>query len=200
MPAARLLASGRQMLADGQLPAAVAMLREYMRLKPGDPDGPFWLGLALEQSGESAQALTAYNRALELAGKTGMDSGELRVNLANTLAKLNRLDDAIANYRRALVIDSKMARAHFNLGRALLARGDGQGALDSLNRSYELGLIDPALPYFRGLAFRALGKPEDAKAQLENYLKSLPETAAVENLKSKIRAMLEEASPPVSAP
>src|SRR5579875_225025 len=137
----------------------------------------------------SKPAIPAYSRSLDLAMESGMDSAQLRLDIGNVLLRLRQVDDAIFNYRRALEIDARQARAYFNLGRAYLEKGDATAALENLNRSYELGLDDAALAYFRGLAYRRLGKPGDARAQLELFLRTLPETEANEGLRERVRAM-----------
>ena len=43
-------------------------------------------------------------------------------NLGRTFALLGKVDEAIADYRRALEIDPDFAEAHINLGLALAGR------------------------------------------------------------------------------
>ncbi|GEM_PF-2691083 len=189
LEAQQALASARAFITSGQPGLAIPFARDYARCRPSDPAAFFWLGLAFEQAGDPGQAIRAYSRSLDLAMESGMDSAQLRLDIGNVLLRLRQVDDAIFNYRRALEIDARQARAYFNLGRAYLEKGDATAALENLNRSYELGLDDAALAYFRGLAYRRLGKPGDARAQLELFLRTLPETEANEGLRERVRAM-----------
>jgi tetratricopeptide (TPR) repeat protein len=72
-PAARqelartLLDGGRQALTLGEHRGTIALLREYVRLEPGDVAAYLELGKAYWNSGERSDALGAFRRVLELA-------------------------------------------------------------------------------------------------------------------------------------
>jgi len=191
-PPAEILARGRQLLKDGQTAAALTSFNDFIRLRPRDMSGYFWQGLALDQSGLPGKAIWSYSNSLDLAMQNGMDSAELRLNIGNTLTKLNKLDDAIFNYRRAIEIDPKLARAHFNLGRALIAKGEAGAAYDELERSAQLNLQDSTLSYYRGLALQAMGKTAAAREQLTIFLKEVPETPDTEELRARVTALLNQ--------
>jgi tetratricopeptide (TPR) repeat protein len=187
-----LLTKARQLITAGRSSAAVPLLRQYTQVRGNDPDGHFWLGMALDQSGAPDQAIWAYSKSLDLTNREGMDSPELRINIGNTLMKLKRPVDAIYNYKRAIEIDSKMPLAHYNLGRALLSNGAPSEALNELNRSFELGLNNLLLPYYKALAFTALGKKEDAQSQLKLFLNTAPDTPNLAAVRSRAQALLAE--------
>lgn len=189
-----LLSQAKLLIKQGRTAEAIALLRRYTAESPNDPSGSFWLGLALDEAGEPKQAIWAYSRSLDLSTKSGMDSPELRVDIGNTLLKLNRPADAIFNYKRAIEIDSKLPHAHFNLGRALLDKGEAEAALGEFNRFYQLGGHDLSLPYYKAMAFRALGKLDDAKGQLELFLHTSPDTASTEAARQRSQAILKELS------
>jgi len=50
------------------------------------------------------------------------------------------LDQAIANHERAVWLDPQDALAYANLGIAYANRGDGEKAVESLEKALELGL------------------------------------------------------------
>lgn len=189
-----LLSQAKLLIKQGRTNEAIALLRRYTAESPNDPSGSFWLGLALDEAGEPKQAIWAYSRSLDLSTKSGMDSPELRINIGNTLLKLNRPVDAIFNYKRAIEIDSKLPHAHFNLGRALLDKGENEAALGEFNRFYQLGGHDSSLPYYKAMAFRALGKSDDAKGQLELFLNTLPDTPSTQPARQRSQAILKELS------
>ena len=62
--------------------------------------------------------------------------------LGNTLVALNRKDDAIAAYRKAVDLDRTFLRAYFNLGAVLFDRGRYDEALDAYHMA--LAPIDHA--------------------------------------------------------
>ena len=72
-PAARkefgraLLDGGRQAISLGEHRGAIALLREYVRLEPGDVAAYVSLGKAYVSEGDHVEALGAFRRVLELA-------------------------------------------------------------------------------------------------------------------------------------
>jgi len=81
---------------------------------------------------------------------TAAERGRSYVNLGIALASENRLDEAVAAYRRAIEAEPKDALAYANLGAALAAQGHAPDAGDALVTALRL---DPSLAG----AHRALG-------------------------------------------
>ncbi len=69
------------------------------------------------------------------------ESAEVHNFLGIMLAEHGRMDEAVAQFRRALELDPGSARTHWNLGAALASRGARPEAITHLRRSVEL---DPA--------------------------------------------------------
>jgi DNA-binding response OmpR family regulator len=63
------VARGKELLAEGRIPEAVAALSEAVRVNPRSPDAQFHLGRALRAAGEPFAAMTALERAAEAAPK-----------------------------------------------------------------------------------------------------------------------------------
>src|SRR5208283_624018 len=82
-------------------------------------DSYYNLGNTHHQRGEFDQAVSAYQRAVEL----NPHDAESWNNLGKTFKELNRLDDALAAYARALELQPDFAVAHCNKAIALLAAG-----------------------------------------------------------------------------
>jgi tetratricopeptide (TPR) repeat protein len=78
------------------------------------------------------------------------------MNLGNALAQQNRLDDAIASYRKALAINPNFAKAHNNLGTVL----------------QNLGRFDEAIPHFES------NGDKNAKARMLECLYGAGQTTA----------------------
>ena len=97
-----------------------------------------------------------------------LESGETQTSETQTSETL---------YRRALELDPKLARAHYGLGRLLLARGDIAGAAKRYRRASELEKNFRQAHYALGLAYRRLGENDKAKASLARYeqLRDQPE-------------------------
>jgi tetratricopeptide (TPR) repeat protein len=117
------------------------------------------LGIALQDHGETDQAITHYRQAIELRpgyaeahynlGRLLAEKGEFNDaikhyeatlaispadaeahnNFGATLFQTGRVDDAIAHYQEALAVRPDYAEASCNLADALLSKGDMDGAI-----------------------------------------------------------------------
>jgi len=92
------------------------------------------LGNALRMERRFEQALTHYERTIELAPR---QSGA-RFGLGDLYLRAGRLEEAVATYRRGLELEPKHARGHANLGLALLRLERYDEAQPHLERSLEL--------------------------------------------------------------
>ena len=82
--------------ADGQLtPAALYAYQHAAQAAPDSPGPPFFLGLAMAQSGRLTEARTLWAQLLERSPKDAPWRGELET-------QLGRLDELIARQQRAL--------------------------------------------------------------------------------------------------
>jgi tetratricopeptide (TPR) repeat protein len=90
--------------------------------------------VAAIRAGEREAAVAFLARALEADGQ----SPRTIVNLGNMLLEDGVLDDAIAHYEAALLLDERYAPAHHNLGVALRRRGDRAASVRHLRRATRL--------------------------------------------------------------
>jgi tetratricopeptide (TPR) repeat protein len=96
---------------------------------------------------------------------------------ALSLESSGRHADAVAEWRKALTIDPTNAKAHTNLGIALLATGAAQEALAELRKAIE---IEPDYGRARnnlGAALIELGRYEEAVTQLRALVDASPDFA-----------------------
>ena len=149
-------------------------------LAPPSPDFPtgisadaeaerlFQLGNAREEQGDSAGAIAAWRRALDLRpdypealnnlALTLHEQGDpraaiatfeealrrrpafvaARFNLGNALQDVGALDEAIACFQQTLALQGDLAEAHLNLGSALQERGDRAAARASFEAALRL--------------------------------------------------------------
>lgn len=135
------------------------------------------LGLKLFFSGERQRGLEWLEKACSLAP----DVPGVWVNRGAAYFHEGRLDQALADYRKALSLDEKSAQAHANIGVLYAARfaqdhnpGLLSQALASLNRAIEL---DPALGAAyngRGSVHMAWGEAAAAAADFEKAVRLDP--------------------------
>jgi tetratricopeptide (TPR) repeat protein len=166
----QVLRDGRSLLSSKRFSEAAVCFHKYTQRYPSDPTGFFFLGVLADEAGQLEESASFYARSLKLAKSLGLDAEELRLNLGNTLLKLNYLDEAQFDYRRAIEINSKNQMAHLNLSKALLLKGDYQQALNELNKCTELGFEEDSLPLLRALALKRLGRIEESKKEASKYL------------------------------
>jgi tetratricopeptide (TPR) repeat protein len=169
-----VLARGRQLVRGGQPQQALPIIRQFISLKPMEPEGYFWQGVALDNINQTNDALTSFRKGIEQVLLAGMDSAELRLNAGNVLFKQGQTADAIVQYKRAVEIDPRLALAQLNLGRALIETGDITGALNCFSRCDDLHFEVAQLPYYRAKALLKAGRRDDARAQVLTALSRLP--------------------------
>ena len=92
------------------------------------------LGMALQQAGSTAGAVTAYVRAIELQP----DRADLHALLGIALQSLGQHDDAILALREAIRIKPDDAQSYSNLAVLLQERGRTDEAIDALQHAIDL--------------------------------------------------------------
>jgi len=174
------LKRARRALLNGEYWQALQQFQRYAEKHPDDSEGHFWVGTAELELQEPAKAIDSFRKAVEINDRRGLDGAQVRVNLGNALLTLDRTDEAISEYKRALKIDPYEPRAHFNLARALLKKDSAYHAaiaVSHLNIAGRLGLTLPEIWKYRAQAYAMTKRYEDARTQLSEYLKRLPDTA-----------------------
>ena len=155
----------------GNLPQAVAMLREAAAVN--DSFAPLHnnLGIALRESGELEAALACYERALALQPAYG----EALINRGNVLRQMGRLDDALSCYDRALAINAENASAWNNRGLVLHELGRSGEALLSLDKALILRPAYGEAHFNRGRALEDLRGPQEALASYDEAVRVQPD-------------------------
>jgi tetratricopeptide (TPR) repeat protein len=163
---------GKQSLTNNDIPGALSSFRAAQRFQPTDARPYFWIGFCLERSGDLNGAVKAYADCIDAAKLHGMDSAELRIDLGNTLCRLNYFKEAIYDYRRALTIDPSLTVAHMCLARACIETKDWTGAMRELDFCAAHAISVPEAGYLRALALTGLGSRPDALKQIQSFLNS----------------------------
>ena len=129
----------------GRPDEAVARIDTVLRALPRDPYVHEMRGEILLRTGRPAEAVESFRRASRLGGDT---SGILRAEIGNALLATDdpaRFADAIANLRRAVILDPTYSQGHRDLARAFHRIGDAPAAnLATAEAFYAEGAVDRA--------------------------------------------------------
>ncbi len=163
----RNLQVGQQALAGGDYQAAAVAFRDETIERPESGDAHRLLGVALRLAGQTDEARSALERAVEASP----DSAPAWTALADLEAGLGRWEETAAALETALGLDPESRDLRFRLGGALMNAGDLDGAAEAFD-----GLSDDA-PAAYQLAMIALnrGRNEEAIAHLERVLELDPD-------------------------
>jgi tetratricopeptide (TPR) repeat protein len=142
--------------------------RELLDLHPNS--GAAWQVLSTALTRQGKDSLHALQTAAQLLPE---DAG-VHNNLGNAFGRLGRLDEAVANYRRALLLSPEFAEAHSNLGHALLDLRLPDAAALSIRRAIELKPRYAEAHDNLGSAMLELGQPNEAVASHRRALEIEP--------------------------
>jgi len=155
---------------EGDLAAAARYLERALALEPTNVD-------ILSNAAMVAQSLGRLDTTIALnefvAARDPMDAIS-HANLAMSYYHAARPQDAIASYRVALGLSPNYGAAHYGIGIALLLEGDGDGALDAIQKEvYEIWRAI-GLP----MALRATGNEAGSKTALTELISKFETDAA----------------------
>lgn len=113
-------------LAAGQHAECIVDLERVIEMNPFFTDARNTMGVAFAAAGDTEQAFTAFDLALE--DHKYAYKQKIYYNRGNIYFDGHQFERAIEEYRLALTADPDYARAHFKLGRALQEIGRGAEA------------------------------------------------------------------------
>ncbi len=149
---------------------SIAPLQQGVGAMPS-PLGYFYLGQAHFYKNEPEQALSQFQKALDLSP----DFVQARIFSALVLLQQRRADDAIAEVKKAIEKDAKNAVAYNVLASAYIAKGQMDEASKAFNRAIEIEpkYVDAHMK--KGMLSLNLGKVQDAENELKTVLNISPE-------------------------
>jgi predicted CXXCH cytochrome family protein len=165
---------------------------EIARRKPARPEVFMELGDALQRSGRSEEAASAYRAALEMRP----DSAVLWARLAMPLRALGKSQEPLEALLKSVQADPNQPETWYNLGLLQSSVGDKKSAIDSFRKS--IGL-DPEFADSRnslGYVLAEMGRFQEAETEIRGALSIWPAMqAAHANLAYvlQMRGDLEEA-------
>jgi len=145
--------------------------RLVIQIEPRLPGVHCRLGMAILRQGETAEreqeAMAEFQKELEVNPDdvpSQLEIGELELDL-------HRPDDAEKHFSRAIQLEPSAFRARIDLGKLLVQRKEYGKALDQLKIAVRSAPADEAVYYQLMLAYRGLGREEDAKTALASFQK-----------------------------
>jgi tetratricopeptide (TPR) repeat protein len=201
-----LLGKQRVLIAD--YAAARPILERARILSPDDRDGElaFYLGLSRALTGDLPGAIAEYRRA-ETLGRT-RDAWMLQYDLGDALMALGRLAEAVPAYRRATELAPNEIMPRYALAVALERDGQLEESRRALNLAlggdpHFLHLRSPRfvfLPtedrhYYLFLVHQARGHTTEARAELEDFIRSAPNSPYLSHARELLEASRPSPSP-----
>lgn len=164
------------LLTDTKAPgAAVIRLQEALSLFPRSPRLWFALGIAFFSDHKSAEAMNAFEKALEIDAKFAPALAYLGL----TQAEQGQYGAALKLYERALAVDEKLAVVHYLAAEAVLKETapDLAAAEKHLVRAVALDGSLAAAQLSLGKLYQRAERLEEAVAQFEQAIKLDPNLA-----------------------
>jgi tetratricopeptide (TPR) repeat protein len=146
--------------------SAKAALEQALRKNPKNGVAAYYMGVALENTGDKTGAETRYREAL--ANAPGL--AEAAINLGALYLDQSRWDDAIAVSERALAQRSDDPALHANMAVALRGKGDPQRAAAEYERAIKVAGDNAELRFAYGSMLVELGNKPKAIEQLRAAL------------------------------
>ena len=178
---------GNFLIDQGRYPEAREALTRAIALRP-HPFAYHDRGLSYAYAGEYQQALTDFNKAIELQP----NFRDAYISRCENYRRLGDYQKALSDCDRAIEIDPNYARSYLNRGSILDQTGDQQGALASYTKAIEL---DPQLveAYFnRGSIRYDLQDMPGAIADLTKAIELQPDYAQAYNLRGYARSQTQD--------
>ncbi|HUI05468.1 MAG TPA: tetratricopeptide repeat protein [Verrucomicrobiae bacterium] len=151
----------------------IAMRFSAVAKLPNDPLARYSLGVALEKTGRTQEAIAQYEQALRI----NPNIAEVHNNLGLALAETGRTQEAVGHYEQALRINPDSAETYNNLAIALVGLGKLPAAVDLFEQALQIKPDFAEAHYNLGKALRQSGKIEEAIGQYEAALGIRPEYA-----------------------
>src|ERR1700737_3601402 len=136
---------GIALLSQQKLEPARAALEEAVRLLPNDPYAWYNLGLVYKDAGETDKAIDAFRHVTQLSPEA-----DAHYFLGYLYTQLQRYDEAIAEFQKALAAFPYHASAEFGIARAYQRKGDTEAAKQHLARFQKITTEHLGAPFGAG--------------------------------------------------
>lgn len=174
--------SALSLLNQGQIDAAIEVLKELSNQYPSHIDTLDALGVAYYRAQKPAEAVDCLKRAIQLAPKTAL----LYHHLGPALRALCRYDDAILTYQKALELSPNEAETLNNFANLYRDLGQFDLAIQYYRCALESQPTNPVYHYNLGGTLSESGNLLEAKKSFENAIRLRPDYADAYNDLGKV--------------
>ena len=136
---------GIALLSQQKLVPARASLEEATRLLPNDPYAWYNLGLVYKDTGETEKAIDAFQHVAQLSPEA-----DAHYFLGYLYSQLQRYDEAIVEFQKALSAFPYHASSEFGIARAFQRKGDSESARQHLERFKKITTEHLGAPFGAG--------------------------------------------------
>lgn len=157
----------------GKYPDALIAFEKSREWTPNDPKIYNALGLIYFRQQKYSRAIEAFQKTLQL----DPNFADAHNNLGKVYAQMGNWDKAIMEYREALANSFYRTPelAHYNLGEALLAKGDNINAVKEFHSAIQIRpKFSPALNKY-GIALYRMNRNQEAIKRLTQAIESAPD-------------------------
>lgn len=187
-----------------QYDAALNTIADIMKIRPGDPEALFMLGMVYRDQGKSDLAIGAFQSAVERnpdMSEAWVILGDLMDRTHNPLASQyfdnairvapdnvaawhakayflqnnDKIDEALEIYKHIHSLDAQYPEAYLNAGILLMFKDSLDAAFREINILGEIDPSNPAAWFYKGKIYHLQGRSEDAKAAYEQALRLDPD-------------------------
>ncbi len=159
------LSLGRAYFGNGEIVKSIAAFRRAVSIRPDHTKARFFLATALERDGKSSDALKEYRAILKLDHNSVEGNLGLGVLLLKTEG--NSSVEGLSALQRALEFNAELYEGQITLGKTLVRLNRGAEAIGHLKKAAALAPKNPEPHFQLSIAYRKLGKKEEASAETE---------------------------------
>ncbi|HEX2860900.1 MAG TPA: tetratricopeptide repeat protein, partial [Lacunisphaera sp.] len=166
-------------------PAASRHLQVAYDLNPELAEVHLGMGLLLAANGRNADAVQAFERALQLA--PGL--ADARLGLGVVLAKLGRLPEASKQLKRLTAEVPALAEAHANLGIVLAESGELEASIACYREALRLKPGHATAHYNLGNSLVQLQRWAEAREEFETAVRLKPDFSAAQGMLDRMKSV-----------